>query len=165
MNDRLPACERVREVGDDGVAARGVDDDIGERRRFADALDRAPDGLGTRPPGGRRGRDHRRAEAPRSIDEEVHDSAIPSRIEPRFRRSRITKAAAPTGVRGPSSPPVPEAPWFVARAPSEPQGPSLPAGPPRLLLRVEGGELNVRHCPRSVPDTATLMQDMSVETA
>src|SRR6186997_434956 len=65
---------------------------------------------------------------------------------------RITTAAAPIGVRGPSSPPVPEAPWFVARAPSEPQGPSLPAGPPRLLLRVEGGKMKVRHCPGSVPD-------------
>src|SRR3954452_13612075 len=47
------------------------------------------------------------------------------------------------GVRGPSAPPVPEAPLVVARAPSEPQGPSLPAGPPELLLRVEADV--VRH--------------------
>jgi methylated-DNA-[protein]-cysteine S-methyltransferase len=39
---------------------------------------------------------------------------------------------------------------IVARAPSEPQGPSLPAGPPELLLGVEADDV-VRHGPRSVP--------------
>ena len=80
-----------------------------------------------------------RAEAARSVDEEVHDSDVLSRYEPRFRRSENQQRPRHhRGVRGPSAPPVPEAPWFVARAPSEPQGPSLPAGPPRLLLGVGG---------------------------
>ena len=152
MNDRLPAwsaCARLSTTASPREASTTTSTSGAGSRVPPTGR---PTDLGTRPPGGRRGHDHRRAEASRSIDEEVHDSAIPSRIEPRFRRSRITTAAAPTGVRGPSSPPVPEAPCLVARAPSEPQGPSLPAGPPRLLLRVEGGEVNVRHCPRSVPD-------------
>ncbi len=40
---------------------------------------------------------------------------------------------------------------IVARAPSEPLGPSLPAGPPELLLGVEADGV-VRHGWRSVPD-------------
>src|SRR3954451_9742982 len=55
------------------------------------------------------------------------------------------------GVRGPSAPPVPEAPVVVARAPSEPQGPDLSAGPPRLLRDVGGDEVD-QHCPRSVQE-------------
>ena len=42
---------------------------------------------------------------------------------------------------------------IVARAPSEPQGPSLPAGPPELLLGVEA-DGGAQHCRRSVPDPA-----------
>ena len=42
---------------------------------------------------------------------------------------------------------------IVARAPSEPQGPSLPAGPPELLLGVEA-DGGAQHCGRSVPHPA-----------
>ena len=38
----------------------------------------------------------------------------------------------------------------------------LPAGPPRLLLRVECGEVNVRHCRRSVPDPVSRCKTYSL---
>src|SRR6185295_12117337 len=54
---------------------------------------------------------------------------------------RITKAAVTCWCPRPLEPPCPEAPvGRVACAPSEPQGPCLPAGPPELLLRLVGEE-------------------------
>ena len=95
----------------------------------------------------------RASEATGSVDEEMHGSDVLSAdgsAVPEVRR--ITKAASPfLVIAAPSAPPVPEAPWFVARASSEPLGPSLPAGPPRLLPGVEGDERLVRHGPRSMP--------------
>jgi len=52
------------------------------------------------------------------------------------RRRANQKAAVTIGVRGPRSLRSLEAPGRRLRAPSEPQGPCLPAGPPELLLRL-----------------------------
>ena len=93
-------------------------------------------------PRSRRGMRDCAAQASRPVDEEVHSDHPFRGVSrgsggPKNHKGRGTVVVS----AAPSSPPVPEAPWFVARAPSEPQGPSLPAGPPRLLLGVEADEV------------------------
>ena len=101
-----------------------------------------------------------RAEASRSIDEEVHDLGHPfadRAAVPEVRESQRPRHRR--GVRGPFGRlRSRRLRSFVARAPSEPQGPSLPAGPPRLLLGVEGGEDEVRHCSRSMPGAGSMQE-------
>ncbi len=64
------------------------------------------------------------------------------------------KAAVTVGVRGPRSLRSLEAPGRRLCAPSEPQGPCLPAGPPELLLRL--GREEVPAHPRTVTGFAKL---------
>ena len=123
-------------------------------RRPTPTVDRPPDddaGRGRRRP--RRPRS-RRAEASRAIDRGACIiRAIPSRIRaavPEVRR--ITKAAAPSWCPRPLGASGPGGSVVVACAPSEPQGPSLPAGPPRASASRRKAAGEVRHGSRSLPD-------------
>ncbi len=144
---KLPATgiQARRQVGGHGVAPRGLDDEAraGKFGGIVPADGRSPDephglclspGLSATPC--QRGGLHRTTQ--RAVTEDHHrvHLVVPSCAKGR-RRTKVQgmkKPRSPSWCRGPWSLRSLEAPVRRVDAPSEPQGPCLPAGPPELLL-------------------------------
>ena len=138
-NRRPPASSAARDVVGHGGRRRRVDDEVGAVEGRSGRGGRRPAGRGL---GHRRGLRRRRSPAQAGRRRErswfimVSSSCSEGRRGPEAVR-RIKRPRSPWVSAAPGAS-VPGGSVGACRAPSEPQGPCLPAGPPELLLRLVG---------------------------